>query len=103
MLKLIGRDADCPGATVTPLASVMSAPATTVKLKAELWTLGTFTLAVIVVEPLPTAVTGTVALVEEPPKVTDAGTVATLELPEPRDTIKPPPGAGDERCSVRFC
>lgn len=60
-------------------------------------------LAWIVAVPVPTPVTGTVTLVAPARKVTVAGTVAVVISVELKAIVKPLPGAGPERLSVRFC
>lgn len=59
-------------------------------------------LAVIVTSPAPTPVTGTATLVLPVPKLTVAGTVATVGLLEFRLTVSAAV-AGTDRFSVRFC
>ncbi len=59
-------------------------------------------LAVIVTAPAATPVTGTDTLVVPVPKLTVAGTVATVVSLELRFTVSPA-GAGADRFSVRFC
>jgi hypothetical protein len=59
-------------------------------------------LACIVVDPDPTAVTGTAALVAFAGIVTLEGTVATVGLLELKLMVKPPAGAGDDKVNVRF-
>ena len=60
-------------------------------------------LAVIVAEPAPTPVTGTLTLVPNAPNVTTAGTVATPGLVEVKLAVSPPAGAGPDRFRVIFC
>jgi hypothetical protein len=59
-------------------------------------------LAVIVADPAATPVTGTETVVAPVPKVTVAGTVATLVLLELRLTASPA-AAGADKVRVRFC
>lgn len=59
-------------------------------------------LAVMVVEPEPTPVTGTVTLVAFAGKVTEDGTVATPVLVELRLTVKAL-DCGEETVKLRFC
>ena len=60
-------------------------------------------LAVITLEPVATAVTGTVAVVAPTAMMTEAGTVALAVLEELKVKVRPPAGAGAERFSERFC
>jgi len=60
-------------------------------------------LAVSVVDPAASPVTGTFTLLVLAPKLTVEGTVATPILPALRLTVRPLAGAGTDRFSVRFC
>jgi hypothetical protein len=64
---------------------------------------GVAALAVIVVEPGPAPVTGTLAVVAPAAIVAVEGIVTICSGAALKLTIKPPAGAGDERVSVRFC
>src|ERR1700737_363540 len=59
-------------------------------------------LAWITAEPVPVPVTGTVTLVAPAIKVTVSGTVAVGASVEFKAIVKPLPGAGPERLSVKF-
>jgi hypothetical protein len=86
-------------ATVAP-AIVMAGGAVTVTLAVALVT--PVALAVIVADPEPTAVIGTVIVVVFGAKVTEAGAVATVVLVLARPTVKLLVGAVDN-VSVTFC
>jgi hypothetical protein len=64
-------------------------------------TFGTPAVAVIVADPRPTPLTGTLREVVLGWKVADAATVATPELLELNETARPVTGAGDERIKVK--
>lgn len=59
-------------------------------------------LAVTKIDPGATPATGTDTLAVPAPKVTDAGTVATVTSLDPRPTVRADEAAA-ERFSVRFC
>jgi hypothetical protein len=87
-----------------PLGSAvvrMVSPAPTVMAAVVSGTVGN-ALAWIVVDPGPTAVTGTVTLAALAGKETVAGSVATAELAEVKFTVKAA-GSGAAIVSVRFC
>lgn len=73
----------------------------TVMLAVVLGRFGAAVLAVMVLAPNPTPVTTTLAEVAPVAKLTLAGTVATVGVPELRFTVKPPAGAGPERLRAR--
>ena len=72
----------------------------TVTLAVALATFGA--LAVNTTDPADTPVTGTAPLVRPAPKLSVAGTVATVALLELRLTTSPA-GAGADRFKARFC
>ena len=100
--NVTGNGADWPGGTVT-LAGKMIPDSVeeTVTLAVAFPKFGV--LPVIVAEPAPTPVTGTLTLVPPVPNVTVAGTVATPVFVELRLAVTPPAGAGPDRLSVIFC
>lgn len=101
--KLTLKAVDSPTPTTTPEATMMSAVGLTVTFAVVFGRLaGALELAVIVVAPTDTPVTGTVALAAPAAKVTLAGTEAAPVLLEARLMVSPA-GAGAERFSVRFC
>ena len=76
---------------------------TTVTPTVVLGTFGAVVLAVMVVEPKPTAVTSTFTLVAPAAKLTLAGTVATLEALETKLIVKPAAGAAPDRFNATVC
>ena len=101
--SVTAKGADPPNPTVTPAGRPMDPAATTVTAAVVLGTFGASVLAVMVVEPNPTAVTGTVRLVAPAAKLTLAGTVATLGALELKLIVKPLAGAAPDRFNVRLC
>jgi hypothetical protein len=97
-----GKFTVSPGATVALAGRTIPGTAgiVTVTVAVALAMLGA--LAVIDTSPAPTPVTGTDTVVAPVPKLTAAGTVATVGSLEVRVTASPA-GAGAERLSVRFC
>ena len=100
--KVTGKSTEVLRPTFKFTGSVMTPGAVTVTPTVALAILGVVVLAVIVVEPGPTAVTGTVTLFWLAGIVTDKGTVATLLLEELRVNVTLE-GAGTERVRERFC
>ena len=103
LAKNTGSAADSPGASLTPAANEIFEIELTVTPAVALGTLGTPAVAVIVANPVPTPLTGTLTVVALAWKATDAGTAATPGLLELNETVRPVAGAGDERFKVRFC
>lgn len=99
--KLTGKAVSVNAGAVITLAGKMI-PVITDTATVALDTFGTVELAVIVVEPSATPVTGTETLVAPVVKVTDGGTVAALVFEEIKLTTKPA-GAGPDKFKVRFC
>ncbi len=97
--KTTGNGAEAPGSTVALAGSTI--PLTTATLAVALATFGL--LAVIVVEPGVTPVTGTATVVAFGGKPTLNGTVATPAFDDIRVTTSPPAGAGVDSVRVRFC
>src|SRR4051794_17747041 len=100
-----GTDSVTGNAVVWPTATVaagtlIAAGAVTVTLAVALVT--PVALAVIVADPAPIAVIGTVMLVVLTAKVTETGAVATVEFVLARPTVRLLAGAVDN-VSVRFC
>jgi hypothetical protein len=82
---------------------IIPAPDVPVTLNVVFGIFGAVVLAVTVADPVPTPVTGTLAVVAPAANVTDDGTVATLALLDARLMVSPPVGAGPESVSVAFC
>jgi len=99
--SVTGKLALLPGATVTLEIMVMPPPAGCVTVTAALVLAIFAALAVIVTEPADRLVTGTETLLAPAAKLTVAGTVAMLELPELRLTVSGA-GASAERFKVRL-
>src|ERR1035437_8725920 len=99
--NVTGKSTEVLRPTFKFTGSVMSPGAVTVTPAVALAILGVVVLAVIVVEPGPTAVTGTVTLFWPAAMVTDNGTVATPLLEELRVNVTLE-GAGTERVRERF-
>jgi hypothetical protein len=99
--KSIASTADCPNVTVVLAGRRMAADDVMVTPAVALEIL--VALAVIVADPAATPVTGTATLVVFAPKLTVGGALATPALLELRLIVNPPPGAGADRISVRFC
>jgi hypothetical protein len=93
----------CPSPTVVFEGSPIAPAVTTVTFAVVLGIFGAAVLAVIVLEPRLTAVTGTFTVVAPTAKLTLAGTVATLVVPELRLIVSPPAGAAPESVRTRFC
>lgn len=100
--KVMGKGTDCPNATFV-LASVITP---------MFWTLtgvlaavmpGTAELAVIVVVPTATPVTGKLVVVAPAAKVAVAGRLIMPTGLADKSTTKPAAGAGAERVKLRFC
>ena len=100
--KVTGKSTEVLRPTFKFTGSVMTPGAVTVTPAVALAILGVVVLAVIVVEPGPTAVTGTVTLFWLAGIVTDKGTVATLLLEELRVNVTLE-GAITESVRERFC
>src|ERR1035437_530108 len=103
LVKNTGSAADSPGATLTPEANEIFEFELTVTAAVALGTLGTPAVAVIVANPVPTPLTGTLTPVALAWKAADAGTEATPGLLELNETVRPLAGAGDERFKAKFC
>ena len=103
LVKNTGSAAHSPGANLTPAANEIPEIGLTVTPAVALGTLGAPAVAVIVANPAPTPLTGTLTVVALAWKATDAGTVATPGLLELNETVRPVAGAGDERFKTRFC
>ena len=88
---------------MTPEATEILEIEPAVTAAVALGTLGTPAVAVIVAEPMPATLTGTLTAVVLAGKVTDAATAATPGLLELSDTVSPVAGAGDDRFKDRFC
>jgi len=91
-----------PAATVTLAGIRMPPPAGCVTVTVALAPATFGALAVIETDPGATPVTGTDTLAAPAPKVTDAGTVATVTSLEFKLTVSAA-GAAADRFSVRFC
>ena len=100
--KVTGKSTEVLRPTFKFTGSVMSPGAVTVTPAVALAILGVLVLAVIVADPCPTAVTGTVALFWLAGMVTDTGTVATVLLEELRVNVTLE-GAITESVRERFC
>src|ERR1019366_5923700 len=86
LVKNTGSAAHSPGANLTPAANEIFEFGLTVTPPVALGTLGSPAVAVIVANPAPTALTGTLTVVALAWKATDAGTAATPGLLEPNAT-----------------
>ena len=100
--KVTGKSTEVLRPTAKFTGTVMTPGAVTVTPAVALAILGVLVLAVIVAEPGPTAVTGTVTLFWLAGIVTDGWTVATPLLEELRVNVILE-GAGTERVRERFC
>jgi hypothetical protein len=99
--KVTGKSTEVLRPTFKFTGTLISPGAETVTPAVAFAILGVVVLAVIVVEPGPTAVTGTVTLFWPAAMVTDNGTVATPLLEELRVNVTLE-GAGTERVRERF-
>ena len=99
--KVTGKFSVSPGINVIAAGRIIGAGLKTVMVAVALARLGP--LAVIVAEPVPIAVTGTLTLILFAGMVTVGGTVATPGLLELRLIVCPPAGAAADKLSVRFC
>ena len=100
--KLTESGAVWPSPTVPEESRVILPASLTVTFAVVSARLGS-ALAWMTAEPVPVPVTGTVTLVAPAIKVTVSGTVAVVASVELKAIVKPPPGAGPERLSVKFC
>ena len=92
-----------PRPTVGLVGRPIGPAVTTVTAVVVLGRFGASVLAVMVVEPKVTAVTGTFTLVAPAAKFTLAGTVATPGALEVKLIVKPPAGAAPDRFNATVC
>ena len=102
LARLTGNATALPSPTLALDGSVIVPGAPTVTLAVVFAMFGVAVLAVIVVVPCPTTVTGTLTLFWFAGIVTDAGTVATVLFDDVRVNVTFE-GAKDESVSERFC
>src|ERR1039457_708904 len=88
LVKNTGSATDSPGANLTPAANKIFEIGLTVTPAVALGTLGTPAVAVIVANPVPTPLTGTLTVVALAWKATAAGTAATPGLLELNETVR---------------
>ncbi len=100
--NITGNATDCPSATVVPVGRMIAPKTCTFTVAVALAIPGTLLVAVIVVDPPDTPVTGTSTEVALGGKVTEDSTVATPALEDARFTTRPPDGADGDRVNVRF-
>lgn len=99
--KAMGKGTDCPNATFV-LVSVITPMVWTLTDVLAAVMPGTAELAVIVVVPTATPVTGKLVVVAPAAKVAVAGMLMMPEGLADKLTTKPPAGAGAERVKLRF-
>jgi len=100
--KLSVNGTDWPGPTATLDGRLRFPGAVTFTTTFAGATFGALPVAVMVVAPTASAITGTFVVVALDRKLTEVGTVAALRFEDVRLTVKPLAGAGADRVNVRL-